>query len=257
MKTFFKTIIGSIVFGAMVFAGWQVYLKWKEFQLVLTELEEKDPEKYARMEGKAKSFHIEETMKLYREIDTMPLAEIIDLKYKNFLKKRSLDEKFKEESYGEEHRIREKERKAKLQNDQSKIEELKTLKFGKPLKARFGKWEKIKPWQQRLILREKCIKFFKKEKAEKLFNQDVLKASKLTTLLSRPGKKPLKVKYLCEDLISKAASPKEIQNSILRIKETMNFYYFSQLLEETGIPRTVVFPFNEELTGLTRDYNDF
>ena len=42
-------------------------------------------------------------------------------KNKNFLKKRSLDEKFKEESYGEEHRIREKERKAKLKNDQSKI----------------------------------------------------------------------------------------------------------------------------------------
>ena len=88
-------------------------------------------------------------------------------------------------------------------------------------------------------------------------NQDVLKTSKLTTLLSRPGKEPLKVKYLCEELIPKASSPQEIQNSILRIKETMNFYYFSQLLEETGIPRTVVFPFNEKLKGLTRDYNDY
>ena len=241
----------------MVFAGWHVYLKWEELKLVLAELEEKDPEKFAKMEDEAKTFQIEEAMKLYRELDEMPLAEVIDLKYKNFLKKRSLDEKFKEESYGEELRIREKERKAKLENDQSKIEELKNLQIRKPLKARFGKWEKIKPWQQRLILREKCIKYFKKEKAEKLFNQDVLKTSKLTTLLSRPGKKPLKVKYLCEDLISRAASPKEIQNSILRIKETMNFYYFSQLLEETGIPRTVVFPFSEELNGLTRDYNDF
>ena len=236
--------------------GWPAYLKWEEFNSILTELEEKDPEKYARMEGEAKSLHIEETMKLYREIHEMSLTEVIDLKYKNFLKKRSLDEKFKEESYGEELQIREKERKAKLENDQSKIEELKTLQIRKPLKARFGKWGKIKPWQQRLILREKCIKFFKKEKAEKLFNQDVLKTSKLTTLLSRPGKEPLEVKYLCEDLISKANSPQEIKNSILRIKETMNFYYFSQLLEEIGIPRAVVFPFNEELEGLTRDYND-
>ncbi len=240
----------------MVFAGWHVYLKWEELKLVLAELEEKDPEKFAKMEDEAKTFQIEEAMKLYRELDEMPLAEVIDLKYKNFLKKRSLDEKFKEESYGEELRIREKERKAKLKNDQSKIEELKTLLVRKPLKARFGKWEKIKPWQQRLILREKCIKYFKKEKAEKLFNQGVLKTSKLTTLLSRPGKEPLKVRYLCEDLISNATSPQEIQNSILRIKETMNFYYFSQLLEETGIPRTVIFPFNEKLKGLTRDYND-
>ena len=241
----------------MVFAGWQVYLKWEELKLVLMELEEKDPEKYAKMEDEAKSFHIEEAMKLYRELDEMSLAKVIDLKYKKFLKKRSLDEKFKEESYGEEIQVRAKERKAKLENAQSKIEELKKSQIRKPLKVRFSKWERIKPWQQRLVLREKCIKYFKKQKAEKLSNQNILKTSKLTTFLSQPGKEPLKVKFLCEDLISKAISPQEIKNSILRIKETMGFYYFSQFLEETGIPRAVVFPFNEELKGLTRDYNDF
>ena len=240
----------------MVFAGWQVYLKWEAFKSVLTKLEEKDPEKYAKMEEEAKFFHIDETMQLYREIDEMPLAEVIDLRYKNFLKKRNFDKEFKEKSYDGELKIREKDRKAKLENDQTKIEELKNLKISKPVKARFGKWEEIKPWQQRLVLREKCIKYFKKEKAEKLFHQDALKTPKLTVLLSRPGKEPLKIKYLCEDLVSNATNPKEIQNSILRIKETMNFYYFAQLLEETGIPRAIVFPFNEELKGLTRDYND-
>ena len=94
------------------------------------------------------------------------------------------------------------------------------------------------------------------QKEEKLFHLGVLKTSKLTTLLSRPGKEPLEVKYLCEDLLSRATSPRGIQHSILRLKETMNFYYFVQLLEETGIPRAIVFPFNEELKGLTRNYND-
>ena len=145
----------------MFFAGWQVYPKWEELKLVLTELEEKDPEKYAKMEDEAKSFHIEKAMKLYRELDEMSLAEVIGRKYKNFIKKRNLDEKFKEESYSEELQIRKKERKAKLENDQSKIAELKNLQIRKSLKARFGKWGKIKPWQQRLILREKCIKYFK------------------------------------------------------------------------------------------------
>ena len=98
---------------------------------------------------------------------------------------------------------------------------------------------------------------YKKSRVE-LENIDIdgLKISKLTSLLSRPGKEPLEVKYLCKNLISKATNSQEIQNSILRIKETMNFYYFSQFLEETGIPRAVVFPFNEELKGLTRDLND-
>lgn len=120
---------------------------------------------------------------------------------------------------------------------------------------RFDKWEKIKPWQQRLILREKCIKYFKKEIEDGQSQKDGLKVSNVSTLISRVGKGPLEVENLCEDLVSKASNPQEIQNSILRLKESMNFFYFAQLLEETGIPREVVFPFSEELRGWTRDYN--
>ena len=43
MKNFFKTVIKFLIFGAMVFAGWQGYLKWEAFKSVLTKLEEKDP----------------------------------------------------------------------------------------------------------------------------------------------------------------------------------------------------------------------
>jgi hypothetical protein len=52
------------------------------------------------------------------------------------------------------------------------------------------------------------------------------------------------------------SDPQVIQSSILSLKESMNFFYFSQLLEETGIPRAVVFPFKDELEGMSRDYND-
>ena len=40
-----------------------------------------------QLKNEAKSFNIEETMKLYRELDEMSLAEAIDVKYKIFLKK--------------------------------------------------------------------------------------------------------------------------------------------------------------------------
>ena len=52
------------------------------------------------------------------------------------------------------------------------------------------------------------------------------------------------------------SDPQVIQSSILSLKESMNFFYFAQLLEETGIPRAVVFPFKDELEGMSRDYND-
>ena len=37
----------------------------------------------------------------------------------------------------------------------------------------------------------------------------------------------------------------------------MSFFYFTQLLDETGVPRGAIFQFKEELNRMTRDYNDY
>lgn len=240
----------------MIFGGWQANLKWEEFKPVLAELEEKDPEKYAKMEEEAKYFHYKETIQLYRELDEMTFAEVIDLRYSKFKEKRKSDKKFKEKSYDEELLTREKERKAKLDNDQTKIQEIKNQGLNQPVKVRFGRWEKLKPWQQRLILREKCIKYFKKEIEDREVRQNGLKVSKVSTLLSRVGKDPLPVEFLCEEMVPTTSDPKVVQDSILRLKEKMNFFYFTQLLGEVGIPREAIFPFSDELEGMARDYND-
>jgi hypothetical protein len=251
-----KKLIKLSIFGGLLFGGWQGYLKWEEFKPVLAELEEKDPVKYTKMVEEAKSFHINETRKLYGELDKMTFAEVIDLRYSKFLKKRKTDKKYREESYDEELQTREKERKSKLEDERAKIEELKNLKMKKPPKVRFSQWEKIKPWQQGLILREKCIKYFKKQVENSQTQNNGLKISKVTTLLSRVGQEPLEIENLCEGLMPMTSDPLVIKSSILRLKKSMNFYYFAKLLEETGIPRAVVFPFKDELTGMSRDYND-
>lgn len=256
MKNFFKKLIRYSILGAIVFGGYQANLKWEqEYKPILKKLEEKDPEKYAKMVEEAKSFHINETRRLYRELDEMTLTEVIYLRYEKFLEKRKADKKFKEKSYDEELITRENERKVKLENDRTKIEELEKLRQRKPVKVKFGKWEKIKPWQQRLILREKCIKYFKKEIEDRRLQQKRLSVSKVTTLVSQVGKDPLEVENLCEDMLSEGSTPEGIQNAIFRLKESMNFFYFAQLLNETGIPREMVFPFKDEMKGWTRDYN--
>jgi hypothetical protein len=256
MNKTIKNLIKLSIFGGLLFGGWQVYLKWEEFKPVLAELEEKDPEKYAKMVEEAKSFHINETKKLYRELDNMTFAEVIDLRYSKFLEKRKADKKYREESYDEELQTRKKERKSKLEDNLAKIEELKNLHIKKPVKVRFNQWGKIPPWQQRLILREKCIKYFKKQIEDSQTQSNGLKTSKVTTLVSRVRQEPLEIENLCEGLVPMTSDPQVIKSSILRLKESMNFYYFTELLEETGIPRAVVFPFKVELEGMSRDYND-
>ena len=255
-KAYLKKLIKLSIFGGLLFVGYQAYLKWEEFKPVLAELEEKDPEKYAKMVEEAKSFHINETKKLYRELDNMTFAEVIDLRYSKFLEKRKADKKYREESYDEELQTRKKERKSKLEDNRAKIEELKNLKKKKPVKVRFSQWGKIQPWQQRLILQEKCIKYFKKQVEDSQTQNNGLKTSKVTTLLARVGQEPLEIENLCEGLVPMTSDPQVIKSSILRLKESMNFYYFAELLEETGIPRAVVYNFKDELEGISRDYND-
>ena len=126
----------------------------------------------------------------------------------------------------------------------------------KPVKERFSQWRKIQPWKQRLILQEKCIKYFKKQVEDSQTQHNGLKTSKVNTLVSRVGQEPLEIENLCEGLVPMSSDPQVIKSSILRLKESMNFYYFTELLEETGIPRAVVFPFKDELKGMSRDYND-
>ena len=245
------------IFGIIVYGGWLAYQKWEAFKPVLAKLEEKHPEKYAQMWEEATSLHISETRKLYRELDKMTLADVIDLRYNNFLEKRNADKKFMEESYDQELQIRIKERTSKLEDNPSKIEELKNLNQNKPFKIRFEKWKEFKPWQKKLILRDKCIKFIKKELADRKIQKGGLKTSKASTLTSRVGKEPLEIENLCANLVSSSTSQEGVQDSILRLKESMSFFYFTQLLDETGVPRDTIFQFKEELNRITRDYNDY
>ena len=102
MNKFIKKLIKLSIFGALVFWGWQAKLKWEEFKPVLVEFEEKDPEKYAKMVEEAQSFQIKETRRLYRELDRMTFAAVIDLRYRRFLEKRKSDKKYREDSYDED-----------------------------------------------------------------------------------------------------------------------------------------------------------
>ena len=250
-----KTLQISIL-GFMIYGGWLAYQKWESFKPILTKLEEKDPEKYEQMWEEATSFHISEAKKLYRELNEMKLADVIDLRYKKLLAKRNADKKFKEDSYEEELQIRIKARESRLADNLSKIEELKSLQQRKPVRIRSEQWKKKEPWQQSVILREKCIKFFKQELESQKSQIGELKTSKVSTLISRAGQEPLEIENLCEKLVFNSASEKDIQDSILNLKESMNFFYFTKLLDETGIPKNNVFNFNEKLNGMTQNYND-
>ena len=257
MQSTVKRTITWVVLAGLVFGGWLANLRWEEFKPVLAELENKDAEKYAKMVEEAKSFHVEETKLLFKEIESMTRAEVISLRYKKWKDKGKVDKKFQEKYYNDELLNRVKVRKAFQKDYQSRMKEIHNLKQHQPIKDGFDQWKKKEPWKQRLILHEKCVKYIKIEiKDREIFRKD-LEVSKISTLLAQLSNEPLPVELLCSNLVPIAKSSKEVQKTVLRLKEVLNFKYYTQLLEEIDIPRQEIFPFKGELISKARDFNDF
>jgi hypothetical protein len=257
MKKTIKKIIKLMIFGGMIFGVWQANLRWEQFKPLLAELEEKDPEKYAKMVEEVKSFHVKEAKTLYREIETMTREAVIILRYEKWRKKKKEDKKFHEKYYDEELLSRAEARKVFQTDYHSRIVEIQRLKQRLPVKARFDHWKKTEFWKQRLILHEKCVKYVKMEiKDREVFRQD-LEVSKVSTLLAQLSNEPLPVELLCNDLVPVTQSPNKIQEMVLGLKETLNYKYYTQLLEEIGIPKKEIFLFKDEINSKVRDYNDF
>ena len=245
-----------MILGGLAFGGWQANLRWEEFKPVLAELEERHPEKYAQMVAEAKSFHIKETKRLYHEIESMTREEVINLRYEKWQEKRQADKEFNEKYYDDELLNRIEVKKALLKDYQSRMDEIRKLNERQPVKVRFEQWKKIEPWKQKLILHEKCVKYVKMEIKDREVFRRGLEISKVSTLIARLSNEPLPVELLCNDLVPVAKSPQKIQEAIQRLKETLTFNYYIQLLEEVGIPKKELFSFNDELKRRARNFND-
>ena len=245
-----------MILGGLAFGGWQANLRWEEFKPILAELEERHPEKYAQMVAEAKSFHIKETKRLYHEIESMTREEVINLRYEKWQEKRQADKEFNEKYYDDELLNRIEVKKALLKDYQSRMDEIRKLNERQPVKVRFEQWKKTEPWKQKLILHEKCVKYVKMEIKDREVFRRGLEISKVSTLMARLSNKPFPVELLCNDLVPVAKSPQKIQEAIQRLKETLTFNYYIQLLEEVGIPKKEIFLFNDELKGRARNFTD-
>ena len=245
-----------MILGGLAFGGWQANLRWEECKPVLAELEERHPEKYAQMVAEAKFFQIKETKRLYHEIESMTREEVITLRYEKWQERRQADKEFNEKYYDDELLNRIEVKKALLKDYQSRMDEIRELNERQPVKVRFEQWKKTEPWKQKLILHEKCVKYVKMEIKDREVFRRGLEISKISTLMARLSNKPFPVELLCNDLVPVAKSPQKIQEAIQRLKATLTFNYYIRLLEEVGIPKKEIFPFNDELKGRARNFTD-
>ena len=118
-----------------------------------------------------------------------------------------------------------------------------------------------------MVLRQKCVKYLKIEEADSRRRTNALELSRVSSILDRPkklscGKKTadiclaVSVSDYCMNLVPNTDDNEAILQTMQRLKEKMNHYYYIKMLDEIGIPREDV-EFNQQLKGLSTNYTDF
>lgn len=221
------------------------------------ELKEKDPEKYAVLVDATSSLHFSRAKALYDELDAMTYEDVLTLRYRKWKAKRDENRKFRWEEWEKELELRKETealKKAKYRELQKSLKQ--DLKHSRTGKALFVDWEEAGPWERGLLLREKCIKYLKLERQEERRRANVQQVARTTRLLKMPRGQAWNAAELCEQLVPIAHDPAVVTKALDNLKQSMNYFFFVQLLDEIGIPRKSVFSFPIQLDRMTGDFFD-
>lgn len=244
-----------LVLFAVVLIGGGVFA-WKKALPVMLELSEKNPQKFATMLAEAKSFHFQEARRLYSELDGMTYEEVLVHRYHSWKKDSWQDDKIRLNHWEKEWEAREEARELRRKASQQQINDLIAVSGGEKRNAGFMDWQKAGPWEKGLLLREKCIKYLEIEKEESLGRKNLRKLAQVDGLLSKPGEESLTIPELCEDLVLISHDEREVFLALEKLKNKMNYFFFVQLLDETGIPRQDVFSLPAQLNRMTGGFTD-
>ena len=248
-----------VVLGGGAFYGW---LQWEP---IAAELSAKDQEKFDLMMAEAKSFGFGTAQKLYDELDAMTPEDVVNLRHRKWQGKLEVDEEFRNAYLEEQYKARQQESiERKSRHDQK----LQALVFKSEQRKLLGaNWKESEPWQKVMILRQKCVKYLKMEEVDSRRRINVRELSRVSSILDRPKKMScskntadicfgISVSQYCMDLIPNTDDDETILQSMQRMKDKMNHYYYIRVLDEIGVPRGDL-EFDQQLTGLSKNFTDF
>ena len=259
MKILIKVaILLVVVLGGGAFYG---LLQWKP---IAAELSAKDQEKFDLMMAEAKFFGFGTAQKLYNELDTMTLEDVVNLRHSKWQEKLEKNEEFRNDYLEEQHKARQQESVERKSRYDLKLRSLVFKPEGGNLLSTI--WKESEPWQKVMVLRQKCVKYLKMEEADSRRRTNALELSRVSSILDRPeklscGKKTadiclaVVVSDYCMDLVPNADDNEAIVQTMQRLKGKMNHYYYVKMIEEIGIPKEDV-EFDQQLKGLSGYFTD-
>lgn len=248
LKTvFFLSVVSGLVWGS---------LAWKKIKPELDELQKKDPERYALMIKTAKSFSVEETRQIYNDLKAMTQYDALALRYNKLRKKWRDDSKFRETELKDREESMTKIKESKRQERETFIEGLEALPEQYEEKGLMIRWKIALPWQKILILREKCVKYLDLERKTGHRRRNPANLPRSAVLLDRPENHSFSVPELCQELVPSGYDEQAVSDALNALKNTINYFYMVDLLDEIGIPRNAIFPADARMQRMAADFAD-
>ncbi|MBI4382570.1 MAG: hypothetical protein HY579_00870 [Nitrospinae bacterium] len=247
-----KTLLLLSVVSGLVWG----FLAWKKIKPELDELQKKDPERYALMIKTAKSFSIQETQQLYNDLKAMTQYDALVLRYNKLRKKWRDDSKFRETELKDREESMTKIKEDKRRQYEDFIEGLEALPEQYEEKGLMIRWAVAPPWQRVLILREKCVKYLELERKTGHRRKNPANLPRSAVLLDRPENHSFTVPELCQDLVPVGYDEQAVSDALSALKDTINYFYMVDLLDEIGIPRNVIFPADARMRRMAADFAD-
>lgn len=245
-------VLSAMIVLAVAAAG--VY-EWK--QPVLQKLRDKDPYRYDRMVDTASRLHWIDAWNQYVALQEISLAELYAERYRRWKQQWSTSAEFRQDVLRQKAETRDRMKQVRARNYARQKQQLKQFhRKPDPIFLRVH-WEQATPWQKALMLRDRCIHYVSQELEDYRRRRHVKDSLHGASLLAQLRVRNASPGTLCREMVSLSHDERSVRQALGKLKQGMNYYYFSRLLADIGIPDSALFTVTGKLEGMTRDFNGF
>ncbi len=223
----------------------------------LDQLRLKDPYRYQLMVNEVQLLHGFDAWRQYTELREISLAQVYRERYERWQRQWQTDGEFRQNVLRQKAEARQQLKKSQKKKYDHQMQELEQLSRKPDSLLLRVHWEQATPWQKSLILRDGCIRYLSRELEDYRQRRHVKRSLHGAAFLAQPRISNASPGSLCREMVSLSHDEPSVHLALRKLRDGMNYYYFSRLLADVGIPDSELFTVSGKLEGMTRDFNGF
>ena len=240
--------------GVLMVVALGVY-QWQKPQL--HQLRAKDPYRYQLMVHEASRLHVFHAWRQYVALQEISLARLYEERYQRWQRQWQTDGEFRQNAMRRKVETQKQFKPSQRKKYERQLRELQKNRRKQDPALLKVHWEQATPWQKSLILRDRCVRYLNQELNDHRRRRHVKESLHSAALRNQARNSQARPGVLCREMISLNHDEPSVRRALLTLRDQMNYYYFSRLLADIGIPDQELFTMSRKLDGMTRDFNGF